>query len=216
MKSPDIVVASQGSSAFIHFADYALSRRDEVADWLGRQSWAGRIIKGENLAELGQIPAADVLAVDMAKSEGSNCNGVPGLTAMAVRFSDNEDAIRRDCGMHGGLGPRETQPTLIAVGNGFPAGGVVSTTSRSSTSRRPRCTTSVCHWTVSMVFRSAAGRQDELLVIGSQVRALVRPPSLSRIWSFILGLVRHFGRHKFVARRVPLLARNEPGGSFGR
>ena len=129
MTGPDIVVASQGSSAFIHFADYALSRRDEVADWLGRQSWAGRIIKGENLAELGQIPAADALAVDMAKSEGSNCNGVPGLTAMAVRFSDTEDAIRRDCGMHGGLGPRETRPTLIAVGNGFPAGGVVSATS---------------------------------------------------------------------------------------
>ena len=31
--------------------------------------------------------------------------------------------------MHGGLGPRETRPTLIAVGNGFPAGGVVSATS---------------------------------------------------------------------------------------
>ena len=30
----------------------------EVAGWLGQQSWAGRIIKGEDLAELGQIPAA--------------------------------------------------------------------------------------------------------------------------------------------------------------
>jgi hypothetical protein len=129
MDGPDIVVASQGSSAFIHFGDHALSRRDEVADWLDKQSWAGRIIKGEDLAELGQIPAANALAIDMAKSEGNNCNGVPGLTAMAVRFSDTEDAIRRDCGMHGGLGPRETQPTLIAVGNGFSAGGVVTATS---------------------------------------------------------------------------------------
>ena len=120
----------QGSSAFIHFGGDALSRRMEVADWLGQQSWAGRIIKGEDLAELGQIPAADVLAVDMAKTQGRNCNGIPGLTAMAVRFAENEDAIRRDCGMHGGLGPHETQPTLVAVGNGFPAGSVITTTSR--------------------------------------------------------------------------------------
>ena len=32
--------------------------------------------------------------------------------------------------MHGGLGPHETQPTLVAVGNGFPAGSVITTTSR--------------------------------------------------------------------------------------
>jgi len=49
---------------------------------------------------------------------------------MAVRFAENEDAVRRDCGMHGGLGPHETQPTLIAVGNGFSAGSVITTTSR--------------------------------------------------------------------------------------
>lgn len=122
----EIVVAPQGSSAFIHFGGDALSRRTEVADWLGQQSWAGRIIKGEDLAELGQIPAADVLAVDMAKTQGRNCNGIPGLTAMAVRFAENEDAVRRDCGMHGGLGPHETQPILIAVGTGFSAGSVVT------------------------------------------------------------------------------------------
>jgi hypothetical protein len=130
LESPEIVVAPSGSSAFIHFGGDALSRRDEVAGWLGEQSWAGRIIRGEDLAEFGQSPAAEILAVDMAKSEGRNCNGVPGLTAMAVRFSENEEAIRRDCGMHGGLGPYETKPTLIAVGTGFAAGRVVASTSR--------------------------------------------------------------------------------------
>ena len=68
--------------------------------------------------------------VDMAKSLDSNRNGVPGLTAMAVRFSEQEDTIRRDCGMHGGLGAYETQPTLIAVGRGFVAGVSVTKTSR--------------------------------------------------------------------------------------
>lgn len=130
LDSPDIVVAPQGASAFIHFGGSALLRRAEVASWLSEQSWAGRIIAGEDLAELGQIPGDDLLAVDMAKRAGSNRNGVPGLTAMAVRFSEHEDAIRRDCGMHGGLGPYETQPTLIAVGAGFEAGASVTKTSR--------------------------------------------------------------------------------------
>ena len=66
----------------------------------------------------------------MAKSPGANRNGIPGLTAMAVRFAEHEDAIRRDCGMHGGLGPYETQPTLIAVGAGFEAGASITKTSR--------------------------------------------------------------------------------------
>jgi hypothetical protein len=124
------VVAPSGSSALIHFGRDALSRRGEVADWLGQQSWAGRIIRGEDLAEFGQSPAAEILGVDMAKSDGRNCNGIPGLTAMAVRISESEEAIRRDCGMHGGLGPYETKPTLIAVGSGFAAGKVVTSTSR--------------------------------------------------------------------------------------
>ena len=130
LEGPEIVAASQGSSVFIHFANDHLSRRAEVVAWLGEQPWAGRVISGEDLAELGQIPGDDLLAVDMAKSEGTNCNGVPGLTAMAVRFSEGEDAVRRDCGMHGGLGPYETRPTLIAVGRGFAAGASATSQSR--------------------------------------------------------------------------------------
>ncbi len=130
LESPELVVAPSGSSAFIHFGGAALARRDEVAAWLSEQPWAGRIIKGENLAELGQAPSPDMLALDMAKSEGRNRNGVPGLTAYAVRFAEDEDEVRRDCGMHGGLGRYETNPTLIAVGQGFAAGGVVTKTTR--------------------------------------------------------------------------------------
>jgi hypothetical protein len=130
LDSPDIVVAPQGSSAFIHFGGSSLLRRAEVASWLSEQPWAGRVIAGEDLADLGQIPGDNLLAVDMAKSPGANRNGVPGLTAMAVRFAEHEDAIRRDCCMHGGLGPYETQPTLIAVGAGFEAGASITKTSR--------------------------------------------------------------------------------------
>jgi arylsulfatase A-like enzyme len=130
LESPELVVAPSGSSAFIHFGGDALSRRGEVAAWLAEQSWVGRVIRGEDLAELGQAPSSDMLALDMAKSEGRNRNGVPGLTGYAVRFSEDEDEVRHDCGMHGGLGRYETNPTLIAVGEGFVAGAVVTKTTR--------------------------------------------------------------------------------------
>lgn len=124
----DVVVAPQGSAAFVHFAPSALDRRAEVAAWLAEQTWVGVVRRGEDLAPLGQSPNASLLAVEMAKQDGVNAHGVPGLTAMAVRFSedeeaeDDEDERRRGCGTHGGRGPWESRPTLIATGGGFAAG----------------------------------------------------------------------------------------------
>jgi arylsulfatase A-like enzyme len=126
LEGPEIVVAPQGSAAFIHFGGDSLSRRHEAAQWLAEQPWVGAVIAGEDLAELGQIPGDDLIAIDMAKTEGSNIHGVPGLTAMVVRYSEAEDDVRKDCGMHGGRGRYETNPTLIAVGRGFEAGSVIT------------------------------------------------------------------------------------------
>lgn len=126
LEGPELIVAPQGSAAFVYLAGEPLARRDEIMRWLAGQTWVGGVIAGEDLAQLGQIPSLDVLAIDMAKSEGVNSHGVPGLTAMAVRFSQSEDDIRRDCGMHGGLGRQETNPMLIAVGRGFSAGATVA------------------------------------------------------------------------------------------
>jgi arylsulfatase A-like enzyme len=126
LDGPEIIVAPQGSAAFIHFGGAALDRIDEAAAWLAEQSWVGAVFRGPDLPALGQIPGDDVIAIDLTKTEGSNINGVPGLTAMAVRFSETEDDVRRDCGMHGGRGERETNPTLIAVGSRFEAGRTIS------------------------------------------------------------------------------------------
>lgn len=120
----DILVAPQGSAAFVQFAPAAMDRIDEVVDWLGAQRWVAAVHHGEGLRRLGQAPAADMVMIEMAKSEGTNANGVPGLTAMAVRFSEAEEDVRRDCGMHGGRGPWESRPTLIAHGSGFEAGAI--------------------------------------------------------------------------------------------
>ncbi len=107
---PEIVVAPQGCAAFIHFGGNASARRLEAADWLRQQSWVEEVFMGEDLAALGQIPGDDLIAIDMAKTEGSNINGVPGLSAMAVRFDEEIGEVRRDCGMHGGAAAMK--PTL--------------------------------------------------------------------------------------------------------
>lgn len=126
LESSEILVAPQGSAAFVHFADGALDRRDEVAAWLAEQTWVDAVHRGVDLAPLGQAPEAGLLIIEMAKTEGVNVNGVPGLTAMAVRFSEAEDDVRRDCGTHGGRGPWESRPTLLAHGAGFEAGAVIT------------------------------------------------------------------------------------------
>ncbi len=125
LHGPERVVAPQGCAAFIHFGGNAAGRRIEAADWLRQQSWVEEVFMGEDLAALGQIPGDDLIAIDMAKTEGSNINGVPGLSAMAVRFDEEVGEIRRDCGMHGGRGRYETNPVLMFVGEGFSAGHVV-------------------------------------------------------------------------------------------
>lgn len=126
LDSDEIVVAPQGSAAFVHFARSALDRRGEVAAWLADQPWVDAVHHGEDLGRFGQSPGDDLLAVEMAKTDDVNSHGVRGLTAMAVRFSEDEDDVRRDCGTHGGRGPWESRPTLLAIGGGFPAGAVVT------------------------------------------------------------------------------------------
>lgn len=126
LEGPEIIVAPQGCAAFIHFGGAAGARRLEAADWLKQQAWVEDVFMGENLAELGQIPGDDLIAIDMAKTEGSNINDVPGLSAMAVRFDEEVGENRRDCGMHGGRGRYETNPVLLMVGEGFEAGRSVA------------------------------------------------------------------------------------------
>lgn len=126
LDSPELMVVPQGCSAFIHFAGTALDRKAEISDWLRERAWVEEVIEGEDLPKLGQIPGADVIAIDMAKAEGTNINGVPGLSAMATRFSADEDAVRAHCGMHGGRGHFETRPVLVAIGGDFEAGSVHS------------------------------------------------------------------------------------------
>lgn len=124
LEGPEIIVAPQGSAAFIHLGGRALAAKHDIVGWLKAQPQIGAVFVDDDLPVLGQIPGDDVIAVDMAKTDGGNVNGVPGLTAMASRFSEDPEGRKRHCGMHGGRGAYETRPVLIAVGRGFAAGAV--------------------------------------------------------------------------------------------
>jgi arylsulfatase A-like enzyme len=129
LDGPELIVAPQGSAAFIHLGGDALAAKSEIVDWLRAQPLIGGVFVDDDLPALGQIPGDEVIGVDMAKTEGANVNGVPGLTATATRFGDDPDGRKRHCGVHGGRGAYETRPVLIAVGRGFAAGTVRRTPS---------------------------------------------------------------------------------------
>lgn len=123
---PGIVVAPQGTAALVYVAADRLERRDELFAWFSGQPWCGRVLDGEALDAVGHAAAEGIaFAVDMAKDDEANAFGIPGHSYVAGRF-DGEDA--RGFGQHGGLGPNETHPFLIAVGRGFAEGEIVRET----------------------------------------------------------------------------------------
>ncbi|MBP0651365.1 hypothetical protein J8J40_30335, partial [Mycobacterium tuberculosis] len=85
LEGPEIIVAPQGSAAFIHLGGRALAAKDDIVGWLKEQPQIGGVFVGDALPTLGQIPGDEVIGVDMAKTEGDNVHGVPGLTAMVSR-----------------------------------------------------------------------------------------------------------------------------------
>jgi len=118
--SRDIVVAPQGTSATIFFSDAARGRVDATADFLMRENWAGRVVAGGALAEVG-LPTNSALqvAVAMATDSRVNPHGVTGYGAIVANPDDPESKI--GFGQHGGLGRHEQSPFLIVEGSGFAA-----------------------------------------------------------------------------------------------
>jgi arylsulfatase A-like enzyme len=116
--SHDVVVAPQGTSVTIYFSDAARGIAADAAAFLKRENWAGRVVAGKELAEVG-LPTETALqvAVAMATDARVNPHGVAGYAAIAANPEDNESKI--GFGQHGGLGSNEQNPFLIAEGGGF-------------------------------------------------------------------------------------------------
>jgi arylsulfatase A-like enzyme len=116
--SHDVVVAPQGISATIFFSAAARGRAAATADFLRRENWAGRVVAGAELTQVG-LPSDGALqvAVAMATDDRVNPHGVRGFGAIVANPDDNESKV--GFGQHGGLGVNEQNPFLIIEGGGF-------------------------------------------------------------------------------------------------
>jgi len=124
--SGDVVVAPQGTSAILHFSAAARSRIPAVLAWLMTQDFAGEVISGDKLAEVG-LPVGGTLsiAVSLAGDDEANPFGVRGRSDVAENALGGESLPGH--GQHGGLGTYEQRPFLALRGPGI-AKGVFWTT----------------------------------------------------------------------------------------
>ena len=119
--SSDVVVASQGFSAFVYLADNQRHKIADIALYLDSLDGVGDVYAGADLESIGhRSDGALAIAVDAAKSDTETAYGIPGLSAaFANRFSMT---LETGNGEHGGLGKYEQNPFLMAIGGGFAAG----------------------------------------------------------------------------------------------
>lgn len=117
----DVLVATQGTSAYVALAGGAAGRQAEIAAWLAAQAWTAEVAAGPELEAWG-LPYGETLSIafSMARTNEKNAFGVPGASLVASRFEDTTPLL--GFGQHGGRGENETHPFLIAVGRGFSPG----------------------------------------------------------------------------------------------
>jgi arylsulfatase A-like enzyme len=122
--SGEAVILPQGSGALVYLFKGAAERASAIAACLAGLPEVGRVLVGPALHEAG-LPAAEGLAVAVAMRayDQPNQEGVPGLTDAAASWHKRNDAKRR-LATHGGFGPNESGPLLLARGGGFAPGAV--------------------------------------------------------------------------------------------
>ncbi|MBV8169063.1 MAG: alkaline phosphatase family protein, partial [Alphaproteobacteria bacterium] len=119
--SRDVVVAPQGTSALLYFAEPDGEIVGRVARFLETQDWVGQTYVGPALAGIG-MPTGGALriAISFAADDAANPHGVRG--ASATMRDPEEPKDNMGFGQHGGLATHEQQPFLIATGGGFSPG----------------------------------------------------------------------------------------------
>jgi len=119
--SSDVVVAPQGTSVIIHLAARARTRLPRIVDWLQCQDFAGKVVAGAALAELG-LPREGTLciAASLAADDEANAYGVRGRSDVAENALGSEALPGH--GQHGGLGAYEQSPFLVLHGAGMARG----------------------------------------------------------------------------------------------
>jgi len=105
------VAAPQGTSVLLHFAPEARARIPAVTEWLRTRDFAGEVIEGHHLADVG-LPAGGSLslAINLAGDDEPNEFGVRGRSDVAENALGGESLPGH--GQHGGLARYEQQPFL--------------------------------------------------------------------------------------------------------
>lgn len=121
LDSRDVVVASNGLSAHIYMSDAAKSRLPQLIPYLWGLPEIDQVFAGDNLKRLGhRTDTALAISVTTQRSDDANEFGIAGISTAI------EDPLHKDtrlgCGQHGGLGPFEQHPFMMAVGGGFAPG----------------------------------------------------------------------------------------------
>jgi arylsulfatase A-like enzyme len=119
--SSDVVVAPNGTAALVYFAEPESLRVAEVAHFLEKQDWVGRVFAGANLAKTGLPTGSPArIAVTMKSDDRRNPHGVAGHSRIVRDSAEAKDIT--GFGQHGGLGVHEQSPFLFVSGGGFAPG----------------------------------------------------------------------------------------------
>ena len=119
--SSEVVVAPNGTSALLYFADPAGTVVEDVARFLETQEWVGRKFVGPDLAAAGLPTSSPMqIAVTLKPDDRTNPHGVPGHSHVVRDALEPKDAA--GFGQHGGLGKNEQSPFLFISGGSFAPG----------------------------------------------------------------------------------------------
>jgi arylsulfatase A-like enzyme len=119
--SSEVVVAPNGTSTLLYFADPAGALVGQVARFLETQEWVGRTFVSDDLASAGLPTGSPMqIAVTLKADERTNPHGVPGHSHVVRDALEPKDAT--GFGQHGGLGKNEQSPFLFVAGGGFTPG----------------------------------------------------------------------------------------------
>jgi len=124
LDSADIAVACQGFSGLIYCAAGG-SGPGPIADFLARQDWIGEVVEAGGLGKLGMAPDQRLaIAFTLRRSAATNGYGVRGISDEVAAGASGK--TKTGHGNHGGLGPWEQRPFLVARGAGVAPGSEVT------------------------------------------------------------------------------------------
>jgi len=127
LETGDVAVAGQGTAALLYATERGRASVLGVLEAMRRAPWADEVIAEASLAERGHAANGGVVAaINMARRDEANAHGVRGRR-WTVAEPGKPAAI--GSGQHGGWGPDETQPFLMANDAGRSSGTAARPTS---------------------------------------------------------------------------------------